>query len=80
MAVALAKKAWDASPAPFVVRFNILLFVSNNYSMPILVGDALQQCDQLLNLLVGGGPAGADAHHRVRVVGLFHEAEAYVAL
>lgn len=27
MAVALAKKAWDASPAPFVVRFNILLFV-----------------------------------------------------
>ena len=48
--------------------------------MPILIGDALQQCDQLLNLLVGGGPAGADAHHRVRVVGLFHEAEAYVAL
>ena len=29
MAVALAKKAWDASPAPFVVRFNILLFVLN---------------------------------------------------
>ena len=48
--------------------------------MPILIGDALQQCDQLLNLLVGGGPAGADAHHRVRVVGLFHEAEAHAAL
>lgn len=62
----------------FVLIFYCLF--SNNYSMPILVGDALQQCDQLLNLLVGGGPAGADAHHRVRVVGLFHEAEAYVAL
>ena len=48
--------------------------------MPILIGDALQQCDQLLNLLVGGGPAGADAHHRVRVVGFFHEAEALIAL
>lgn len=48
--------------------------------MPIPIGDALQQCDQLLNLLVGGGPTGADTHHRVRAVGLFHEAEAHAAL
>ena len=40
----------------------------------------LEQCDKLFDLLIGGGPAGADTHYGVRTVGLLHEAQTNMPL